>query len=136
MASNDNRARTAAEKADPAHWQAGDVIMLHPEARTADKKPHPHAGRLGKIAVILSGRPTNLLTVGLEVVAGAGAGTDTYAVLPAGMFLAVPEFCVEIYQTRPGYSGWRLSAEGRRVLVEGMGWPVTPASLGGKLADA
>ena len=130
---NDNDPRTAEQKADPTHWRVGDVIMLHPEAQTADRVAHPHAGRLGKIVSILPARPANLLTVALET--AAAAGTDTYVVLPAGMFLGVPRFCTETYASRPGYSAWRLTAEGRRILAE-IDWPLTPASLGGRLARA
>lgn len=141
---NDNQPHSAEQKADPANWRVGDVIMLRPDALSADNSPHPHAGRLGRIFSITPARPTDILLVSIEAAGAAsllgrpsdigkapcGAGTDTYLTLPAGMFLGLPEFCVETYPTRPGYSGWRISAEGRRVLVDGMGWPITPVSLG------
>ncbi len=125
---NDNRPRTAEQKADPAHWRIGDVVMLHPDALSADQTPHPHAGRLGRIAAITPARPADLLLV--TIVAGGGAGKDTHLALQAAMFLGVPEFCVESYEPEPGVTAWRISAEGRRVLVDGMGWPITEASLG------
>jgi hypothetical protein len=126
---NDNNSRTPEQKADPAHWRVGDIIMMRPDALAADRTAHPHAGRLGRIVDIRPARPTNVLFVSLEV--AVGAGTDTYVALPDGMFLGLPEFCVETYRPRPGYTAWRLSAEGHRVLT-GMGWPITPASLGSK----
>lgn len=125
---NDNDPRTAEQKADPTHWRIGDVIMLRPDALTAERTPHLHAGRLGRIAAITPARPADLLLV--TIVAAVSAGTDTHLALPVTMFLGVPEFCVENYAPKPGAMAWRISAEGRRVLVDGMGWPITQATLG------
>lgn len=125
---NDNTSRTAAQKADLVHWREGDVVMLRAEARTHEGDPHPDAGRIGSISRIGADRsPWAKMMVQTE--SDDAAGKDIHLLLPVGLFLAVPTFCVERFSPRSGCAAWRLSAEGRRVL-SGMGWPLTAASFG------
>lgn len=101
----------------------GAYVMLHPEGK-ANGKPHPDAGRIGRIqrcddkAMIVEFWNDDLV------------GSSVFCLLPRQHWAPVPDFCVEKYEPRAKKRGWRLNERGVRLFAD-MGWGKTDATTGG-----
>lgn len=127
-------ARSEQQKADPAYWQAGDLIMISCYVRFGDI-PHPDSGRIVRI-VQTGGRRgnDNLLVQTMEgsldkCIEGDVAEINKYILMPRLAFRPVPPSCIEAYQTKTGVQAWRLSKQGVKIFRE-QKWAYMPASLG------
>jgi len=127
-------ARSQKQKADPAYWQAGDLIMISCYVRIGDI-PHPDSGRIVRI-VQTGGRRDNdnLMVQTMEgnlekCIEGDMAEINKYILMPRLAFRPVPPSCIEAYPTKLGAQAWRLSKQGVQIFRE-MKWAYAPPSLG------
>lgn len=100
-------------------FEAGALVMLHPDGKIGGK-PHPDAGRIGRIVSREGER--------MVVEFWQGPHRSTFCLIPLPHWAPVPEFCAETYE-RDGMRGWRLHDRGARIFA-GMGWRTTAATGG------
>lgn len=109
---------TAAKRTlDP--FVSGALVMLHHDGKIGDK-PHPDAGRIGRIVSCDGSR--------MVVEFWQGERSSTFCLIPRPHWAPVPDFCAEEYE-RGGMRGWRLHERGARIFA-GMGWDTTAATRG------
>ena len=118
------RTQSKAEKSYAAEMEhkayaPGKFVMLHTESAIG-KRPHPDAGRIGKISSI--NKPQ------MVVLMFESAERSIFSLVPFGHWMPIPDFMVEPYLSAKG-KGFSLNSEGKD-WFERMKWKKTPASEG------
>lgn len=120
-------ARTPEQKANPAYWQAGDLVMLSCYIYFGETDLHPEAGRIGRIIKLGGKRGTDNMLV--QIQGGVLDEINKFILMPRAAFRPIPPHCIEAYESRDGSEAWRLSLEGVKTFRE-MKWKYTKATLG------
>lgn len=113
------------ERKEREAFQPGKLVMLHHACRDYDGKPHPDAGRIGKI--VECDRASRRMIV--EFWCDELVGSSTFCLIPYGHWAPVPDYMAEEYEPRAKNRGWRLNEYGRKIFA-GMGWERTLATEG------
>lgn len=101
----------------------GAFVMLHPGCTIAGNKPHPDAGRIGKIVSSSNGNRI------VQFMNDELIGHSTFCILPEKAWGPVPEFCVEEYEPRAGKKCFRLNERGVKIF-KSMEWETSAHSEG------
>jgi len=127
-----NQARAEADaKREAECYQEGKLLMLHHACKTGGK-PHPDAGRIGRIVSCerrADGRPVKGGKLIVEFWADELVGSATYCLIPVGHWLPIFGWFAEEYEPRAKKRGWRLSTQGLKIFTQ-MGWEMTAATRG------
>ena len=107
-------------------WSKGKFLMLHPEMRTTDNKPHPDRGRIGEI-IDVNGDMCIVSFIQDDLV-----GAGKFCLLPRSCWCPIPEWMCEVYEVRAKKLAIRLTERGRQI-ASGMGWAFTKLSTGEKV---
>ena len=112
-------------------YQDGRLLMLHHACKVGNK-PHPDAGRIGRI-VSCERQPCGLPIKGgsliVEFFCDELVGATLFCLIPAGHWMPIFDWMAEEYEPRAKKRGWRLSAQGLKMFKR-MGWETTPATEG------
>lgn len=112
-------------------YQDGRLLMLHHACR-AQGRPHPDAGRIGRILSCqrhADGRPIQGGTLVVEFFSDELVGSATFCLIPVGHWMPIFDWMAEEYEPRAKKRGWRLSPQGLKIF-KSMGWEFTPATEG------